>query len=384
MGFGVSVKVAPGVRIRATSRGVRASVGPRAARVHVGNGRAGFSTGVGPVSYYTGLGESEADRGPAPRRPSNQTPVRVRSEPPTADKADQIQQILRAEHAVRTRHLAHFPPSQRPFAPEVQPVDVDDIERTFRRQAMANVGWFARERREQARRAARNAAVHVANQQFVQAVDNAHRLQAAYDVYWNALNAHDPDTVVAAVDEAFADNVQESTCVDAGVDTESNDRYVTCVVIFESEDAVPDRMVGTTPTGRPSLRKRSKTDTNNLYVAALGSTVIATAREALAVAPAADEIRMLVVRAASGKTSTGTRNAYSAIYFGVFVRAEMDVTNWQTVDPAEVLRGAREAEFVRKGAAGNVMPLGEPMQTRMGNVLHALSQPVYESWHSGD
>jgi hypothetical protein len=53
LGMGFSVKIAPGVRVRASSRGVRTSIGPRAARVHVGGGRTGFSTGLGPVSLYT-------------------------------------------------------------------------------------------------------------------------------------------------------------------------------------------------------------------------------------------------------------------------------------------------------------------------------------------
>jgi hypothetical protein len=54
--MGFSFKVAPGVRIRASSRGIRTSVGPRAARVHFGSGRTAFSSGAGPVSFYTSLG----------------------------------------------------------------------------------------------------------------------------------------------------------------------------------------------------------------------------------------------------------------------------------------------------------------------------------------
>jgi hypothetical protein len=54
MGFGL--RIAPGVRISASSRGLRAGVGPRVARVHVGSGRTGFSTGAGPLTYYTGGG----------------------------------------------------------------------------------------------------------------------------------------------------------------------------------------------------------------------------------------------------------------------------------------------------------------------------------------
>ena len=51
--MGFRIKLAPGVRIRISSRGVRTSVGPRIGRVHVGGGRAGMSTGVGPFSAYS-------------------------------------------------------------------------------------------------------------------------------------------------------------------------------------------------------------------------------------------------------------------------------------------------------------------------------------------
>jgi Protein of unknown function (DUF4236) len=54
--MGFSIRLAPGVRIRASSRGIRTSLGPRAARVHIGGGRTGVSTGFGPVGFYTSLG----------------------------------------------------------------------------------------------------------------------------------------------------------------------------------------------------------------------------------------------------------------------------------------------------------------------------------------
>src|SRR3954454_21475669 len=66
MGFGVSIKLAPGVRVRASTRGVRASVGPRAARVHVGSGRTQVSSGVGPFTVSSGVGVRRA----SPRRAS--------------------------------------------------------------------------------------------------------------------------------------------------------------------------------------------------------------------------------------------------------------------------------------------------------------------------
>jgi hypothetical protein len=54
--MGFSVKLAPGVRVRVSSRGVRAGIGPRVARVHVGTGRTGLSSGLGPFSVYGAVG----------------------------------------------------------------------------------------------------------------------------------------------------------------------------------------------------------------------------------------------------------------------------------------------------------------------------------------
>src|SRR5690348_3121219 len=62
--MGFSIRVAPGVRVRASSRGIRTSIGPRAARLHVGAGSPGISTGVGPVGFYQSLG---GGRSRAPR-----------------------------------------------------------------------------------------------------------------------------------------------------------------------------------------------------------------------------------------------------------------------------------------------------------------------------
>jgi hypothetical protein len=67
MGF-LSIKIAPGVRLSASSRGLRAGIGPRAARIHVGAGRTTISSGAGPVTVGTSLGGSHRGRrtGPTP------------------------------------------------------------------------------------------------------------------------------------------------------------------------------------------------------------------------------------------------------------------------------------------------------------------------------
>jgi hypothetical protein len=51
----MSLRIAPGVRIRASGSGIRASVGPRVARVHAGSGRTTVSSGFGPSTASSTL-----------------------------------------------------------------------------------------------------------------------------------------------------------------------------------------------------------------------------------------------------------------------------------------------------------------------------------------
>src|SRR6476646_9925513 len=93
MGMGFSVKLAPGVRVRASSRGVRTSLGPRAARVHVGGGRTGFSTGVGPVTYYTSGGSQRRRSSSGPRAGTATANRQLAAAARAAEKQDHAQAL---------------------------------------------------------------------------------------------------------------------------------------------------------------------------------------------------------------------------------------------------------------------------------------------------
>jgi hypothetical protein len=93
--MGFSIKIAPGVRVRASCRGVRISLGPRVARVHVGAGRTGVSTGIGPVGYYTSVGGPQA----------------------LADKAAEAPRLQAAFDAIAALHREAFSPAQPPTVP---------------------------------------------------------------------------------------------------------------------------------------------------------------------------------------------------------------------------------------------------------------------------
>jgi hypothetical protein len=384
MGFGVSIKLAPGVRVRASTRGVRASVGPRAARVHVGSGRTRISSGVGPFTVSSGLGVRQA----SPRRASTSgsrstggqrvTLAHLERQARAAERAQQIADIAALEEQLTGLHREDFAPTQHEVLPDPTqpaPADVATLRRDLTRTALAGISWFHRAERRNAKAAAAAAATDLARRQHVAAIIAAQRAQVDLDESWDALGRHDPDTVIEAVDAAFADNASESTCVDAGHDDIAGGRYVTCVVLFGTADLIPDHRPALTPGGKPTLRKRTKTDRNALYTQALASTVLATVKEALAVAVAADQTRILVVRQAI--QSSPATQALEVVYLGTFHRDRLQAVDWASVNPIDQLLSADGCQLNLKGSTREVVPVSTEDEPGLQVVLSSFRTSLH-------
>ena len=92
--MGFRIKVAPGVRVRVSSRGVRTSVGPRAARVHF------ISTGVGPVRAYTSLGGGRRSKSSSSRRSVADYEAEIRREQ-RLERLDNVQRLSHSSSSSR-------------------------------------------------------------------------------------------------------------------------------------------------------------------------------------------------------------------------------------------------------------------------------------------
>jgi DNA-binding FrmR family transcriptional regulator len=99
--------------------------------------------------------------------------------------------------------------------------------------------------------------------------------QEALDQAWSQLVQNDPHTVVATLEDAFADNDVPSAPIDCV------DARATVTLLFEHPDLIPDQVVAETPSGRPTLHKRTKTERNQLYLEMMASHVLATVRGAI-------------------------------------------------------------------------------------------------------
>ncbi|MET8845388.1 ribosomal protein L7/L12 [Amycolatopsis sp. NPDC004625] len=348
--MGFSIKLAPGVRIRASSRGLRASVGPRVARVHVGGGRAGFSSGAGPVGFYTSLGGSR--RAPA-RRSSTGTSSRSLA---AAVKAQQAEELAAALQAILSLHRSDFAAAEPPRAPDPEPPDERAIADRHRKARLSGLGLFARQARAQAKAEADRAA-QAELAELRASNRRAHdRWQAELDALWRRLNENDADVVLGTLAEAFEDN--EAAAAPIGVDGDE----ASVVVAVPGSSAIPERRPTTTAAGNLSLKKLTKRELADFYKVLVCGYVLATVKEAFAVAPALQWVRIVAVRSA-GLDAYG-RSRTEVVLGARFSREALVGVRWDTADAVTVVNDTHDQLQVRfTGPSREITPLelaGEP------------------------
>ncbi|MFN8099665.1 MAG: hypothetical protein U0Q21_15410 [Dermatophilaceae bacterium] len=175
------------------------------------------------------------------------------------------------------------------------------------------------------------------------------------------------------MDRAFADNASDSVCVDAGttVIDGSSVNYVSVVVMYGDVTVIPEHRPDVTPGGKLTIKKRTKSDRNALYARAIASTVLVTAKEALAVAPGATEVRVMVVRPAA------VRSGVEPIFAGAYSRALLDSVDWsRNDDPFVVAFDGSDVRYSTKGSAHEVVAFPVPTGSSMAGLLDALDRAI--------
>ncbi|WP_280483557.1 hypothetical protein [Nocardia farcinica] len=109
------------------------------------------------------------------------------------------------------------------------------------------------------------------------------------------------------MDEAFADNASASTGIDAG--SEDGTHYVTLVVTYPGP-SIANGFIRDPQSKQ--LRPRTPDEKATFYKAAIASTVIATVKEAFAVAPAAAQARVVVLMDRDWKRTEPGKLVYTA------------------------------------------------------------------------
>jgi hypothetical protein len=184
--------------------------------------------------------------------------------------------------------------------------------------------------------------------------------QRELDADWEKLQANDPELTLAALNRAFADNEAPAKAIDC-----KGNRTTVVMQFPEPSAIVPDRKPDRTPTGKRTLKKRTKTEINSLYLEALGSNAMATVKEAFAMAPGTQSVQLLVTR-----RETDSKNAGQivAIYAGEFDRASHEGASGSR-EPARALVLAHRSTLNLKGKTAQVAPLDLKDRPDLSNLL---------------
>jgi hypothetical protein len=283
----LSLKVAPGVRLSASSRGLRGHLGPRVARLHVGGGRTGVSTGAGPLTVYEPLGGStrKSTQGMTPKQVE-----RLRQVEAAAGQFAQLETLHRQEFSEPAREVVAAAKLPK-FAKLVAAAE---------KQTLRGVSPFQREVRKARKADAHQLAERWAMDLMTIAEAERQSRQQVIDQAWSDLHSNEPTAVantLAAAHRASARPVR--VC---GVE----DGEAHLVLRVDGPELVPGSKPATTPSGAPTLHKVTKTDRAAWHRQIVGSQVLLAAKEAVAAAPGLRTVRIVAVDH-SGVPLLGTR-----------------------------------------------------------------------------
>ena len=116
-------------------------------------------------------------------------------------------------------------------------------------------------------------------------------------------------------------------------------------------EPVPEREVAQTPTGKLTHKRRTKSVANALYAEIMASHIVATAKEALAVAPGLREARVLAIRG----DRLGGGLQLIPLYAGMFDRTAISRSDWKDLSVLSFVEA--HGDITYKGQAQEVAAL---------------------------
>ena len=349
-----SLKPAPGVQIRASRDGLQTNLGPRAQRVYVGQQFANPAIRT-PLTFYT-------PSGPHFQQPSYIAPKL----PPTADKAQQAQALASAIDSIHTLHHQTFPAVQRLVVPYPARPDHAGILRRRMNDALARVSIF----RRSTRKAAKAAAVLATRMECeeVEAASQAQyvAVQQQIDELWQRLITNDADVVLAVLNHAFQ-NSSAHTAPLAAWDAEAQ-----LALLAPELAALPERHPTTTAAGNLSLKKFTKGEMADLCKQLVAGLVLATAKQAFAVAPRVSDLRIVVLRSTPADAYGKVRP--EAILAARIARAALNGVQWTKADALTILNEI-SSELVTRiaGPSKALAPLDLKTEPEIARLIHVAT-----------
>jgi hypothetical protein len=356
-----SVRLAPGVRVSASSRGLRAHLGPRGVRLHVGGGQTGVSTGAGPVTLYRSLGGSGSRSAGA--RPYAIGPTAT--ELARAEKTQQARLISETLTAIGNIHRQAFSEATRPQAELRTLPSYAALLAAARRRRTRGLPWWRWSQRSAARQQATADADEELARLHLEAATEQQATQDALDQHWQALLRNDPDTVLGTLAAAFEDN--EAPVAAVGVEGAE----VTLVVLVPGPDVLPDRYPTTTAAGNLSLPRATRTMAAGWYRQLVAGHAVVSAREAFAVCPGLETAGVVVLRDAGVDVYGGPRAR--PVLATRLSREALARVRWEAATAWDVVeQTGTDTRVAERGRARELQPLDLEQEPDLARVAASV------------
>lgn len=316
----------------------------RGVRVYAGGRGLGVSVGRGPVRYYKYLG------GGGRRRSTGRTSVAAyERQVRQAQRLQEIQAVIDLDKqlvALCQAHQEEFPAAERLFAPQPEPVNKREIKKRLESEASAGISAFKLRERRAAKRESLTRLEEEVRAEEERRAREAQQLQVQLDDEWARLQANDPAMVLAALEAAFEDNEAPAAAVSC-----EEDRVDIVLRWPPLGDVVPERKAAVTPTGKPTIRQRSKTEQAEFYLEALCSQVLATAKEVLAECPGINEVGLAAIRA--GRDPARGDDIVEPLLLATIGRDQLQGIRWGNVVATAALLENATGKIGMKGRGAN-------------------------------
>jgi hypothetical protein len=255
-------------------------------------------------------------------------------------------EVNRQMFALALVHEDEFPDVIPPVAPAVEPPDERAIFAHHERERLSGISLWKRSERHAATACAHEAAAgEIANERDRRAQER-NALQASLDEGWQRLLANDREAVFEAIEAAFEDNEMPAAPIDV-----DGPAATLVMKIASPSELIPEREPSTTPTGKPTHKRRTKRDINALYAELLASQVVATVKEAFAVAPGLQHIRVLTIRG----DRLGGGLQLIPLYVGEMDRALLRRDDWKDINVLAFVESVGEIRY--RGQVQELAPL---------------------------
>jgi hypothetical protein len=267
-----------------------------------------------------------------------------------AQKLEEIQGALDLDNQLAAMCLAHeeqFAQASKPSPEEPGPVDTQAVRNRLIKEAQSGISALKLGQRREAKAQALEHLDQEIEKEKKRIADEAEERAGRWDRYWADLEANEESVVLPTLEQAFEDNDAPAAAVSC------RDSRVDIVMRWPAlDDVVPERKAAVTPTGKPTtIKKRSKGERAELYLEAMSSHALATAKETMAVCPYLDTIGIAVVRA--GQDPARGDEILEPIVFGVVQCEQLAGLNWANISATAAFLSSAEGRIGMRGKGSN-------------------------------